>query len=154
MLTSNGRNEESYNQTLPEILNQDSLSFGMDQQQQTSYGYPSSLLQTLFDGTPPPSPPSALPQQPLYDFHSNMNEFNSVSSMPSFSSLEKPKQQVLGGLHLANKTPFWNSSALDLNDNRAAFFASTQSQYLSSTYGEKPNCPNIKVTKEINFYCM
>lgn len=172
-LLVNGRTEagSTFNQTLPEILNnlqsggQDSSGFAMDQQQtsnfltnsgdstgnlvSTSYGYPSSLLQTLFDGTSPPPPTAAPPPQPpLYDFEANLSDFNPVSSMPRFSSLVKPKQLVSGGLHLANKTPFWNASILDSNDNRAGFFASTQSRFLSSTYDEKPNCPNLKSQNE------
>lgn len=171
-LLVNGRTEGSYNQTLPEILNnlpsggQDSSGFAMDQQQtsnfitnsgdstgnlvSTSYGYPSSLLQTLFDSTSPLPPTTAPPQPALYDFEANLNDFNPVSSMPRFSALVKPKQQVPGGLHLANKnTPYWNASALDLNDNRAGFFASNPSQFLSSTtYEDKPNCPNLKSQNE------
>lgn len=172
---SNGRSEESYSQTLPEIMNNlpsgghDSSNFGMDEQQPsnfitssgdsngnlggTSYGYPSSLLQTLFHNTSPP-PPAAPSQQPLYDFQSNLDDYNSVSSMPGFSSSVKSKQQALGGLHLANKTPFWNASTLDLNHNRAGFFTSTQSPFLSSTYEEKPIFPNNKVTKKITFFLL
>ncbi|KAI3741090.1 hypothetical protein L1987_58757 [Smallanthus sonchifolius] len=93
-LLINGRTGEStYNQTLPEILNnlpaggQNSSNFGMDQEH-TSYGYPSSLLQTLLYGASPPAPPPAAapPQQPLYDFQVNLNDFDPVSSMPGFSS--------------------------------------------------------------------
>ncbi|KAI3680603.1 hypothetical protein L6452_35376 [Arctium lappa] len=163
-LLINGRNEDGsiFNETLPEILNnlnsggQDSGGFDMDQQQTSnfmtnsgdstgnlvsstsSYGYPSSLLQTLFDSTSPAP-------RPLYDFEANLSEFNPVSSMPRFTSLVKPKQQDSGGLGLGLvKTPFWNNaSVLDSNDNRAGFFGSTQSRYLSSTYEEKPNCPNL-----------
>lgn len=91
-----------------------------------SYGYPSSLLQNL--------------EQPLYDFQPNLDDIDTVSSMP--------KQHILGGLHLANKTPFWNASPMDLNDNPASFSASRQSRFVSSMYDEKPNCPNIKVSKK------
>ncbi|KAI3710382.1 hypothetical protein L2E82_40162 [Cichorium intybus] len=170
-LLVNGRNdEESYSQTLPEILSnlppssQDSSNFGMDQQQPsnfitssgdsngnlvvTSYGYPSSLLQSLFHRTsPPPPPPVAPSHQPLYDFQANMNDFNSVSSIPRFSSSVKPKH-VPGGLHLANKTPFWNAPTLDLNHNQAGFFTSTQSPFRSSSYDEKHDFPNIKSQNE------
>ncbi|XP_076948750.1 transcription factor bHLH123-like [Bidens hawaiensis] len=81
-------------QTLPENLNnlpdcgQNSSDFGMD----TSYGYnPSSLLQTLFDGTSTP-PQQQQQQQLLYDhFQANLNEFNE-----GFNT---------------NKTFLWNSSA-------------------------------------------
>ncbi|XP_076942075.1 transcription factor bHLH112-like [Bidens hawaiensis] len=83
-----------YSQTLPENLNnlpdggQNSSDFGMD----TSYGYnPSSLLQTLFDGTSPPPPQQ---QQPLYDhFQVNLNEFDTSKAFLWNSSAyeEKPK---------------------------------------------------------------
>ncbi|KAL4563129.1 hypothetical protein LXL04_027162 [Taraxacum kok-saghyz] len=170
-LLVNGRTQESnYSQTLPEIMNnllpggQDSSNYGMEQQQPsnfltnsgnnsngnlngTSYGYPSSLLQTLLTSTsPPPSQPAAPPQQPFYDFQANLNDFNSVSSIPRFSSSIKPKAP--GGLHLANKTPFWNASTLDLNHNRAGFFNSTQSPFLSSTYEDKPSYHNSKLHNE------
>ena len=166
---SNGRNEESYNQTLPEIIlnnlpvsgQEISSNFAMNQQETSnfmtnsgdctenlvanSYGYPSSLLQTLFESASPPT--AAAPQQrALYDFEPNLNNFNSVPSMPNgFSSIVKPKQQVLGGLHLANKTPYWNASVLDLNDNRGGYIASTQPRFGSSTYEEKGGYPNMKV---------
>ncbi|XP_076887615.1 transcription factor bHLH112-like [Bidens hawaiensis] len=130
--------DQGYNQTLTEILNNipagsKNTSFGMNQEQTssfitTSYGYPSSLLQNLFDCSSPPPPP---PQQPLYDFQGNLDNIDRVSSMPR-------------GLHLANKTPFWNASAVDINDTRAGFFASSRPRFVSSTYEERPNCLNIK----------
>ncbi|GJQ94707.1 transcription factor bHLH112-like protein [Tanacetum coccineum] len=166
-LLVNGRNEESYNQqTLPEIILNNSSNFGMNQQENTSnfmtnsgdctenlvtatsYGYPSSLLHTLFESASPPTA-AAPQQQALYDFEANLNDFNSVPSMPTgFSSIVKPKQQVLGGLHLANKTPYWNAPVLDLNDNRAGFIGSTQPRFVSSTYEEKSNYPNMKSQNE------
>ncbi|XP_071698813.1 transcription factor bHLH112-like [Rutidosis leptorrhynchoides] len=155
--------EENYNQTLPKILNnlsadsQDSSSLGMEQQETlnlvtTSHDHPSSsLLQTLFESK---SPQEAPLDQSLYDFQANLNlndiNNNPVTRMSSgFSYLEQSSEQVLGGLHLSNKTPFWNTSMLDLNDNRAGNFASTQPQYLSSTYGVKSNSsPNFKPLNE------
>lgn len=172
LLVNIGRNEESdYNQTLPEILNNlptgGGLNFGMEQDQHqhsstnfmttnsggnlvsttttSSCGYPTSLLQTLFDTTSPAAAAA------VYDFEgSNLNEFDPAG----FSNcMLKPKLQhnnsiAGGGLRLANKTPFWNAAAsLDLNDNRAAaaaaagFFASTQSRFL-------PSSTNIKSQNE------
>ncbi|XP_076884142.1 transcription factor bHLH112-like [Bidens hawaiensis] len=140
LLVNGTTEDQGYNQTLTEILNnipagsENTSSFGMNQEQTssfitTSYGYPSSLLQNLFDcSSPPPVPP---PQQPLYDFQGNLDNIDRVSSMPR-------------GLHLANKTPFWNASAVDLNDNRTGFFASSRPRFVSSTFEERPNCPNIK----------
>ncbi|XP_071714214.1 transcription factor bHLH112-like [Rutidosis leptorrhynchoides] len=148
LLMINERNgEDSYNPTLPEILN----NLSADGQETSNFmatnssdcngnlvttnsydGYPSSLLlQTFIEST------SSAQQQSVYDV-------NLVTSMPGFSFLEKSKQQVVGGLELANKVPFWNSSMLDLNENQAGNFTSTLPQYLSSAYGEKTNCANMK----------
>ncbi|KAF5765042.1 putative transcription factor bHLH family [Helianthus annuus] len=153
LLVNGTSDQEGYNQTLSEILN---IPAGMNQEQastfitssgdctgnlvSTSYGYPTSLLQNLLCSSPAPPPPlrpAAPVQQPLYGFQTNLDDIGTVSSMPR-------------GLHLANKTPFWNTSALDLNDNRAGFFTSSQSRFVSSMYEEKPNCHNIKTqNKEI-----
>lgn len=171
-LLVNGRNEESYNQTLPEIIlnnlpvsgQEISSNFAMNQQETsnfmtnsgdctenlgtTTYGYPSNLLQTLFESASPPTA-AAPQQQALYDFGANLNNFNSVPSMPNgFCSIVKPKQQVLGGLHLANKTPYWNASVLDLNDNQGGYITSTQPRFGSSTYEEKGSYPNMKSQNE------
>ncbi|KAL8228663.1 hypothetical protein R6Q57_013563 [Mikania cordata] len=155
LLVNGSTTEDSnYNQTLSEIT----LSFGMNQEQASSfssdcndnlvstYVYPSSLLQNLFDCSSPSPQPPPQQQQPLYDFQANIDDdIDTVSSMPGFSSFVKPKQQIIpGGLHLANKTPFWNASPSGFNNNRAAFFASKQSRFLSSMYEEKLNCLNIK----------
>ncbi|KAI7738180.1 hypothetical protein M8C21_007563, partial [Ambrosia artemisiifolia] len=150
--TRNGTSDqEGYNQTVSEILN--NIPAGMNQEQQTSsymtssidctgnlvstsYGYPSSLLHNLLcsSSSPPPPPPlrpQVPPQQPLYGFQTNLDDIGTVSNMPR-------------GLHLANKTPFWNAPALDLNNNQSNFFSSTQSRFVASMYDEKPNCHNIK----------
>ncbi|KAI7736282.1 hypothetical protein M8C21_022732 [Ambrosia artemisiifolia] len=135
-LLVNGRTGESFSQTLPEILNglpnsgQNSSNFGMDQDQASnfitnssdctgdfgsnSYGYPSSLLQTLFDGassSPPPPPP------PDVANYIQVNSLNNFDQVPSMAFLCNP-------------------SALDVN--QAGFLSSKQA------YEEKPKCPNIK----------
>ncbi|KAF5804220.1 putative transcription factor bHLH family [Helianthus annuus] len=129
-LLVDGRTGESYRQTLPEILNNLPSNFGMDQDQASNFitnsgdctgnfgsmnDYPSSLLQTLFDGES--SPPAAAT---VYDVQTNLNNFDPVSSVTFFS----------------------NTSALDINDNQAGFFASNQA------YEEKPKCSNIKTRNE------
>ncbi|KHN06039.1 hypothetical protein glysoja_050131 [Glycine soja] len=58
-----------------------------------------------------------------------------------------PKQQ-LSGLHFSNNTtPFWNSSAEALNDIRAGVFASSQVQYQTPKFEEKPNWPHTLLKK-------
>ncbi|KAA8515433.1 hypothetical protein F0562_018956 [Nyssa sinensis] len=112
-----------------------------------SYDYPSTLLQTLFDTDPQA-------QQSLYEnrsmnnpsttnYQANLNDFS--ASLPIFSPLLKPspsKQQPANHLHY-NNTPFWNASAAAPNDLRASFFPSRPSQFLPSTFREKPNCTNL-----------
>ncbi|KVH96932.1 transcription factor bHLH112-like isoform X2 [Cynara cardunculus var. scolymus] len=93
----------------------------------TSYDYPSSLLETLYDSSPPP--PS---QHPLYSFESNSNDFHFVQSLPSMC----PKQQVSGHLHLTNSIPFWNASTSTLE---------SPSQFLPSSYKEKQRSSNLTI---------
>lgn len=118
-----------------------------------SYGYPSTLLQGLYD-------PDPQPQQYLFDnrsmnyssvtnYRTSMNELS--PSWPKYSPYMKPslpKQQPNSHLHFTNNTPFWNASAAALNDIRASFFPSPQSQFLTPTFEEKPNCS--KLTTKLN----
>ncbi|RVW86411.1 Transcription factor bHLH123 [Vitis vinifera] len=113
-----------------------------------SYGYPSTLLQGLYD-------PDPQPQQYLFDnrsmnyssmanYRTSMNELS--PSWPKYSPYMKPslpKQQPNSHLHFTNNTPFWNASAAALNDIRASFFPSPQSQFLTPTFEEKPNCSKL-----------
>ncbi|KAI3718784.1 hypothetical protein L6452_19668 [Arctium lappa] len=109
----------------------------------TSYDYSSSLLETLYDSSSPPPPPPPPqpqpPQQPLYSFQSNSNDFSFVQSLSSM----RPKQQVSENLHLTNNTPFWNASTSTLDDNISSFSSSPPSQFLPSSYKEKQSCPNL-----------
>ena len=119
-----------------------------------SYGYPSTLLQGLYD-------PDPQPQQYLFDnrsanyssmanYRTNLNELS--PSWPKYSSPymkpSLPKQQPNTHLHFTNNTPFWNASAAALNDIRASFFPSSASQFLTPTFEEKPNCS--KLTTKVN----
>ncbi|CAI9087689.1 OLC1v1021832C2 [Oldenlandia corymbosa var. corymbosa] len=124
-----------------------------------SYGYPSNLLQTLFDSEPQPQQQQVI-ESSLYTNHRAMNNNYQTSlnnelppaSLPKFN----PMQQKL---QLPNNLPFsatpgqnfvnGSSSAAALNDLRASFFSPTvQSQFLSSTFSEKANLPNL--TAKVN----
>ncbi|CAK9186700.1 unnamed protein product [Ilex paraguariensis] len=106
----------------------------------TSYGYPSTMLQTIFDTDSQPQESFFDNQSMNYssttDFLTNMNDF--LPSLPKFSSLLKPslpKQQLSSHLQSSNITNFWNNaSASALNDIRANLLASTQSHLLTSTF--------------------
>lgn len=115
-----------------------------------SYGYPSTLVQSLFDS-------DSQSQQSLFNnnrsimsysstannYGTNSNEL-SPSSWTKFSAPFYPKQQPCG-LHFSNKTPFWNASTEALTDNniRPGLHPSSQSQYLVPTFEEKPKCSNL-----------
>jgi hypothetical protein len=117
----------------------------------TPYGYPSTVLQSLFDH------PDSQPQQSLFNnqsmnysstanYGTNTNIDQLLPSWPKFSpSMSKQQQQPLPwGLHFSNKTPFWNASTAALSDNaRAGIFSSSQPQYLLPTFEEKPKCSNL-----------
>ncbi|XP_075663595.1 transcription factor bHLH112 isoform X3 [Castanea sativa] len=112
-----------------------------------SYGYPSTLIQSLFD-------PDPQPQQSLFNnrslSYSSATNFGATTnelspSWPRFPPFF-PKQQPCG-LHFTNNTPFWNASTavatVGLNDSvRAGVFPSSPSQYLVPTFEEKPKCSN------------
>ncbi|XP_027332514.1 transcription factor bHLH112-like isoform X2 [Abrus precatorius] len=118
-----------------------------------SYGYPSTLIQSLFDPKPQPQPQNSLFTNPTMSYSSTTN-YGTCSNEPSptwskVSSLLKPSmpKQQLSGLHFSNNTPFWNASAEALNDLRAGVFASSQAQYQTPKFEEKPNCPNTQLNK-------
>lgn len=117
-----------------------------------SFGYPSTLVQSLFDSD------SQSHEQSLFNnnrsimsysstannYGTNSNEL-SPSSWPKFSAPFYPKQQP-GGLHFSNKTPFWNASTAALTDTtiiRPGLHPSSQSQYLVPTFEGKPKCSNL-----------
>ncbi|KAL3522116.1 hypothetical protein ACH5RR_014950 [Cinchona calisaya] len=108
-----------------------------------SYGYSSNLLQNLFDSE------QNQPQQSLYEnrpinYPSTTNHQNQFSSaLPKFSPLQK-LQNTTNSLQFSTNPNFCAASAPALNDFRASFFPSAQSQqFLPSTFNEKPNLPNL-----------
>ncbi|KDP20840.1 hypothetical protein JCGZ_21311 [Jatropha curcas] len=119
-----------------------------------SYGYPSTLIQSLFDSDPQP-------QQSLFNNRtinyscppnhgSILNELSpSWPKLAPFLKASLPKQQLASGLHFSNNAPFWNATATALTDIKASFVTSSQPQYLLPAFEEKPNCPNL-TTKHNN----
>nr|GMC83772.1 transcription factor bHLH112-like [Ipomoea batatas] len=88
--------------------------------------YPSNLLQTLLDSDPQPQQQQPLlsNQQISYapapaNFRPNLNDFSPPLLKPTFPA------------------SFWNQSPASLNDGRAAFLPSTQSQFLPSVFSDK-----------------
>lgn len=124
-----------------------------------SYGYPSTLLQTLFD---PDSQPQA---QQLSLFNNNRsidymsatatyganNATESSPSWPRPAPFVRPslRKQQPSNLHFTNNAPFWNASATGVNDVKSSFLPSQlQPEFLLQTFEEKPNCPSL--TKKVN----
>ncbi|MFS8026010.1 hypothetical protein Hanom_Chr16g01481931 [Helianthus anomalus] len=100
----------------------------------TSYGYPSSLVQSLLSSNSPPQslpgpPPLSPPEQPLYDFPSNSNNLNFVQSLS--------KRQVLGDFHLANNTTFSSGLATTLDHDFTSFYP--------SSYKAQESFPNLTI---------
>ncbi|KAL2341986.1 hypothetical protein Fmac_009926 [Flemingia macrophylla] len=118
-----------------------------------SYGYPSTLIQSLYEPEPQPQPQNSLFSNPSLSYSSTANYgtcSNELSpTWSKVSSLLKPSmpKQQLSGLHFSNDTTFWNASAEVLNDIRAGVFASSQPQYQTPKFEEKPNCPNTLLNK-------
>lgn len=94
----------------------------------SSYGYPSTLLHSLFQ-----SDPQTSEQQSLF---TNRSINYMSSAKPSW-----PKQQP-SSLRFSNNTPFWNASATGINDVKTGFLPSPASQFLVQTFEEKANCPS------------
>ncbi|KAK7246632.1 hypothetical protein RIF29_41502 [Crotalaria pallida] len=123
----------------------------------TSYGYPSTLMQSLYEPDPQPQPP----QNSLFTNPSSMSYASAPNYGTSSSSIElspttwskvpnsimKPKQQISSGLHFSNNTPFWNASAEALNDIRAGVFVSSQPQYQTPNFEEKTISPSTLLNK-------
>jgi len=122
-----------------------------------SYGYPSTLIQSLYEPEPQPQQQNSLFTNPSMSYSSSSANYGICSNELSptwskVSSLPKPSmpKQQLSGLHFSNNTAFWNSSAEALNDIRAGVFTSSQAQYQTAKFEEKPNCPNTLLNKVIN----
>ncbi|KAG4971570.1 hypothetical protein AAZX31_13G231900 [Glycine max] len=119
-----------------------------------SYGYPSTLIQSLYEPEPQPQQQNSLFTNPSMSYSSSSANYGICSNELSptwskVSSLPKPSmpKQQLSGLHFSNNTAFWNSSAEALNDIRAGVFTSSQAQYQTAKFEEKPNCPNTLLNK-------
>lgn len=121
-----------------------------------SYGYPSTLIQSLFD--PDPQPQQSLFNNRTINYSSPPNYGTTLNELspcwPKLAPFLKPslpkqqQQPACGGLHFSNNTPFWNASATALNDIRPSFLPSPQPQFLVPTFDEKPNCFNL--TTKVN----
>ncbi|XP_038690300.1 transcription factor bHLH112-like isoform X2 [Tripterygium wilfordii] len=127
------------------------LSAGFPVSATASYGYTSTLIQSLIE--------TSDPQQSLFNNRSmnypaaatgNYGTDLNDQLMPSAYNYLKPSLQPTG-LHFTNNTPFWNaSSGTALSDNKAAgFFPSTQqAQFLGPTTFEKK--PNSSLPTKVN----
>lgn len=125
-----------------------------------SYGYPSTLIQSLYDPDPQPQPQNSLFTNPSISYSSasnygaiSSNELSPTTWSKVPNSLLKPsmpKQQPSSGLHFSNNTPFWNASAEALGDIRAGVFASSQAQYQTPNFEQKPNSPSTLLNKVYN----
>ncbi|KAE8696760.1 bHLH114 protein [Hibiscus syriacus] len=119
-----------------------------------SYGYTSTLLQTLFQSDPQSQ------QQSVFNNNRSINYMSAAAtygancgteSSPSWPKLvpllrpSLPKQPPKSSLHFTNNnTPFWNASAAGVNDVKAGFLPSRlQSEFLLQSLEEKPSCPGL-----------
>ncbi|KAJ4849576.1 hypothetical protein Tsubulata_035849 [Turnera subulata] len=125
-----------------------------------SYGYPSTLIQSLFEHNPPQ--PQQQQQQPLFNnrsmnyqlpttnYAASLNQLS--TSWSKTSPLVKPSllKQQPSTLQFSNNAAFWNPSSTGMNDIRGSVMPSSQSQYLVPSFEEKPNCANLTTTKRNN----
>ncbi|XVF87621.1 hypothetical protein PTKIN_Ptkin18bG0134800 [Pterospermum kingtungense] len=118
------------------------------------YGYQSTLLPNLFEPDPQPQQQSLFNNQsinymsatPTATYGANANELSSPSwpkLAPSIRPSLQKQQQQPSSLHFSNNTAFWNPSLAGVNDVKASFLPSSQSQFLAQTFEEKPNCPGL-----------
>ncbi|XP_061982940.1 transcription factor bHLH112-like isoform X1 [Populus nigra] len=183
LLSGNGRTE-SYNSMLQEDMNSGGLnssqiqkdwspksypvnsssnspptcqgfSTGFSMEPTASYGYPSTLIQSLFepDHPQPQQVQSLFNNRPMNylsptapNYGTNISELSSPS-WTKVSPLIKSclQKQQASSLHFTNNTTYWNASPTGINDIRASFLASSPSQFLLPTFQEKPNCPSLTI---------
>ncbi|KAK8575324.1 hypothetical protein V6N13_033427 [Hibiscus sabdariffa] len=107
-----------------------------------SYGYPPTLLQSLFGSDFDPQTPSSI------DFMSSATSHYGADANESspFTRPSLPKQQP-SSLQFSNSTPFRNVSAAGINDVETGLLPSPNSQFLVEK-AEKPNC--LSPTTKIN----
>ncbi|KAG4963000.1 hypothetical protein JHK82_039677 [Glycine max] len=112
----------------------------------TSYGCLSTLIQILYEHQPQPQ--NSLFTNPSMSYGTCSNELSPTwSKVSSLLKPSMPKQQ-LSGLRFSNNTTYlWNSSTEALNDLRASVFASSQAQYQTPKFEEKPNCLRTPLKK-------
>ncbi|XVE87877.1 hypothetical protein DITRI_Ditri19aG0023800 [Diplodiscus trichospermus] len=99
-----------------------------------SYGYPSTLLQGLFEPDPQPQQQSLFNNRSINHmsaatatYGANANEFPPSWPKPTpFTRPSLPKDQQPSSLHFSNNSPFWNASATGINDVKAGFLPLTQ----------------------------
>ncbi|XP_022724308.1 transcription factor bHLH112-like [Durio zibethinus] len=120
-----------------------------------SYGYPSTLLHSLFEPDPQPQQQSLFNNRSINymsstaPYRANANELSpSWPKLAPFIRPSLPKQQP-SSIHFSNNTPFWNASSTGGNDVKAGFLPSPQSQFLVQTYEKKPNCPSLTIKTNI-----
>ncbi|KAJ8761770.1 hypothetical protein K2173_004581 [Erythroxylum novogranatense] len=110
----------------------------------TSYGFPSSLVQCLFE------PDHPHPQQQLFNnrsinYATNLNELStSWAKISPFMKSSLPKEEHSNILQFSNNTPFCNVLATPIADVKASFMPSLHTHFLAPTLEEKSNCPNMK----------
>ncbi|KAJ8761642.1 hypothetical protein K2173_004418 [Erythroxylum novogranatense] len=112
-----------------------------------SYGYPSSLIQSLFEpGAPPPQQLFDNQSMNYANYGSNLNELApSWTKISPFMKPSLPKQEYSHGLQVSSNTPFWNASTTSIADIGATLIASSNPQFLMPTLEDNPNCPNVSV---------
>ncbi|XP_011009498.1 PREDICTED: transcription factor bHLH112-like isoform X1 [Populus euphratica] len=131
------------------------FSTGFSMEPTASYGYPSTLIQSLFepDHPQPHQVQSLFNNRPMNylspaapNYGTNMSELSSPS-WTKVSPLIKSclQKQQASSLHFTNNTTYWNASPTGINDIRASFLPSSPSQFLLPTFEEKPNCPGLTI---------
>lgn len=103
----------------------------------TSYGYPTTLIQSLFE--PDPQPTQSLTDNCSMTYSTTSTYLTNPNELPSFLKPTSPKPQVCSQFHFSNNTPYWNASALALNDVRPSFLSPLQPHFLRPSFEEKPN---------------
>ena len=131
------------------------FSTGFSMEPTASYGYPSTLIQSLFepDHPQPQQVQSLFNNRPMNylsptapNYGTNMSELSSPS-WTKVSPLIKSclQKQQASSLHFTNNTTYWNASPTGINDIRASFLPSSPSQFLLPAFEEKPNCPSLTI---------
>ncbi|XP_042485090.1 transcription factor bHLH123-like isoform X2 [Macadamia integrifolia] len=123
-----------------------------------------ALLQGLFDAQETQLQLQQHQQQSTFETHRsisnpspnyriNNSEFASPlpswAKFPAFLKTSPPKQQQQyqhqpsSQFHFTNNAPYWNASAAPMNDARSSFFPSPHTQFLSTSFEEKPSCSSL-----------